>query len=197
MHVVIIDTSNYDSKLPTPWQHACNKPKYVHALGCRRSLSTVHRTSSKSLPHITSVATHHICCHTSHLLPHITSVATHHICCVTTCLRKHLLSTSGRTNKSMILVQSHWHLVLCSKWDSACFVLLANTCLVVVEVHQSWASEEGLVALSVQRWGVSIVSTSAFVAVLLVIHGHMLVSADGHLFIQNKMMNCLWYALVS
>ena len=178
MHVVIIDTSNYDSKLPTPWQHACNKPKYVHALGCRRSLSTVHRTSSKSLPHITSVATHHIVF-------------------VTTCLRKHLLSTSGRTNKSMILVQSHWHLVLCSKWDSACFVLLANTCLVVVEVHQSWASEEGLVALSVQRWGVSIVSTSAFVAVLLVIHGHMLVSADGHLFIQNKMMNCLWYALVS
>ncbi len=90
MHVVIIDTSNYDSKLPTPWQHACNKPKYVHALGCRRSLSTVHRTSSKSLPHITSVATHHICCHTSHLLPHITSVATHHICCHTSHLLPHI-----------------------------------------------------------------------------------------------------------
>ena len=45
--------------------------------------------------------------------------------------------------------------VLCSKWDSVCFVLLANTWLVVVAIHQYRASKEGLVALSFQSLEVS------------------------------------------
>ena len=40
--------------------------------------------------------------------------------------------------------------VLCSKWDSVCFVRLAKTCHVVAAVHQYQESEEGLVALSFQ-----------------------------------------------
>ena len=31
--------------------------------------------------------------------------------------------------------------VLCSRWNSVCFGLLAHTCLVVAAVHQYWASE--------------------------------------------------------
>ena len=47
--------------------------------------------------------------------------------------------------------------VLCSKWNSVCFVLLANTCLVVAALHQYW---EGLVVLSFQRLEVSVVESA-------------------------------------
>ena len=45
--------------------------------------------------------------------------------------------------------------VSCSKWDSVCFVRLANTCQAVAAVHEYQASEEGLVALSFQDSKVS------------------------------------------
>ncbi len=56
--------------------------------------------------------------------------------------------------------------ILCSKWNSVCFVLLADrtgsqkdnadTCFGVAAVHQYWAFEEGLAALSLQGLEVSI-----------------------------------------
>ena len=51
--------------------------------------------------------------------------------------------------------------VLCRKWNSVCFVLVANTCicLVVAAVHQHRTSEEGLVALSFQSLEVAAANT--------------------------------------
>ena len=41
-----------------------------------------------------------------------------------------------KTRKVVNGIQNDNHGVLCGKWDSVCFVLLANTCLVVAAVHQ-------------------------------------------------------------
>ena len=45
-----------------------------------------------------------------------------------------------------------------SRWNSVCFVLLANTCLVIAAVHQNWASDERLVALFSQSLEISVKS---------------------------------------
>jgi hypothetical protein len=117
-----------------------NKKIHIHALNRRRSPSTVYVTSCKSL----CLSQHVLCKHilfksdrTDKNMHHMTMMEKSRIVNEARCL---LLAESTiqiiKDQKGCECNQKMTIGVLCSKWNSVCFVLLANTCLVVAAVHQ-------------------------------------------------------------